>query len=152
VTAPASIEVRIVAWDSAEGRAALALRYAVFCDEQGFPRSVEPDDLDPVAHHAVAIAATGEIIATGRWVPHPQHPDMAKIGRMAVRQDLRGTGIGTAILRALMADAQQTPGIARMGLSSQDHAVPFYARLGFTPVGETYMEEGAPHQWMEKSR
>jgi predicted GNAT family N-acyltransferase len=142
--------IRMVPWDSMEGRSALALRFSVFCDEQGFSRDVEPDHLDPVAHHAVAISETGEILATGRWVPHPQHPDMAKIGRMAVRRDLRGTGIGTAILRALLTDAESTPGITRAGLSSQAHAVPFYARLGFVAVGEGYLEEGAPHQWMEK--
>src|SRR5690606_11557763 len=134
----------------AEGRAALALRYAVFCDEQGFSRAVEPDHLDPVARHAVAITETGEVIATGRWVPHPDHPDMAKIGRMAVRSDLRGMGLGSAILHALLADAEATPGINRVGLSSQAHAVSFYGRLGFRAVGEGYLEEGAPHRWMEK--
>jgi predicted GNAT family N-acyltransferase len=142
--------IRLVQWDSPEGRAALALRLSVFCDEQGFSRDVEPDDRDPIARHAVAIAEDGEVIATGRWVPHPDHPEMAKIGRMAVRCDLRGSGLGTAILRALMADAESTPGITRLALSSQQHAVSFYQRLGFVSVGEGYLEEGAPHQWMEK--
>ena len=34
--------------------------------------------------------------------------------------------------------------------AAQTHAEPFYARHGFTPCGDVFMEAGIPHRTMER--
>lgn len=69
--------------------ALLALRTAVFVDEQGVPPEEEVDDLDAVARHLVALEA-GAVVGTCRLLP-----DAAAwtLGRMAVRRDRRRGGV-----------------------------------------------------------
>jgi predicted GNAT family N-acyltransferase len=69
---------------------------------------------------------------------------VAKIGRMAVHQALRGCGIGEQVLRTL-ADAASRRGDRHIELHAQRTARDFYARLGFSAQGEPYEEAGIPH-------
>ena len=59
------------------------------------------DELDATAIHVLALS-DGEPVRTGRLIL--QDGGTARIGRMAVRQVRRGTGIGGSILEALMAE------------------------------------------------
>jgi predicted GNAT family N-acyltransferase len=74
-----------------------------------------------------------------------QHvPGVAKIGRMAVIQSVRGSGVGRAVLEALM-KAARARGDHEVLLHAQTSAAPFYARSGFTPRGAEFEEAGIPH-------
>lgn len=123
-----------------------ALRHEVFVVEQGYSAEGEVDALDDVAHHIIAL--DGETpVATARVVMDGQ---TAKIGRVCVLRALRGKGLGADLVRAAV-DHARTLDAARIVLGSQAYAVPFYAKLGFSPFGDLYEDEGEPHQMMERA-
>lgn len=134
---------RVRAADWARDEAALkAVRYDVFCVEQGVPEALEWDGIDAQCLHAIAEDGQGRAIGCGRLLPD------GHIGRMAVRREWRARGVGSALLEALVAIAARR-GDARAMLNAQTHAMPFYARHGFAPVGAPFEEAGIPHQAME---
>ena len=57
-------------------------------------------------------------------------------------------GLGTALIRAAVAELRAMPGVAKAKLGAQVHALGFYERLGFEPVGPVYMDAGIPHRDM----
>ncbi len=120
------------------GQDATAIRFEVFVDEQKVPAEIELDDMDAVCLHAVAYDEAGKAVGTGRLLPD------GHIGRMAVRQPGRGTGVGGAILTLLM-DKARARGDAAVVLNAQTVAAPFYARHGFVQLGEQFEEAGIAH-------
>ncbi|MFT3665592.1 YbgC/FadM family acyl-CoA thioesterase [Piscinibacter sp.] len=141
------VEVRVGDW-AALGRDAAALRTAVFVEEQRIPAEMEWDEADAVSVHAVAYNHLGLPLATGRLLQHV--PGVAKIGRMAVSQAVRGSGVGREVLDALM-KAARARGDREVLLHAQTGAAPFYARAGFTPRGEVFDEAGIPHVEMTRA-
>ncbi|HEY5802538.1 MAG TPA: GNAT family N-acetyltransferase [Lysobacter sp.] len=117
------------------------VRDAVFVQEQGVPVEIERDALDPLCVHVIARDDRGQPIGTGRLTP--DH----RIGRMAVLPDWRGKGVGDALLCALLAQARQL-GWLKVSLHAQVAAIVFYARQGFLPYGERFVEAGLDHQSM----
>ncbi|MEO5697021.1 MAG: YbgC/FadM family acyl-CoA thioesterase, partial [Burkholderiaceae bacterium] len=87
-------EVRVGAWDEL-APSARAIRTEVFIDEQKIPLEMEWDDGDAGALHAVASNRFGLPLATGRLLRHA--PGIARIGRMATVQAVRGSGVGRAV-------------------------------------------------------
>ena len=124
-------------WDTL-ARDASAVRREVFVLEQQVPEALEIDEMDAHCVHAVAYDSDGVAIATGRLLPD------AHIGRMAVRKQARGSGVGSALLARLMLTAQQR-GEAEVVLNAQIRAEPFYLRHGFVREGAEYMEAGIAH-------
>jgi predicted GNAT family N-acyltransferase len=120
-----------------------AVRETVFVQEQQVPLELEWDAQDPQCAHVLARDAEGRPIGTGRLTPE------RSIGRMAVLRDWRGRGVGDALLQALIAEARrrQWP---QVSLHAQVSAVGFYARHGFVPDGEPYMEAGIEHRNMHR--
>jgi predicted GNAT family N-acyltransferase len=100
------------------------------------------DEMDAVSLHALAYVG-GAAVGTGRLLPD------GHIGRMAVLRESRSLGIGSAILARLVEEAARR-GLREAVLSAQTHALPFYRRHGFTPVGEVYEEAGIAHQEMRR--
>lgn len=127
-------------------RAALHdVRHEVFVVAQGVPAEIERDALDETADHALALL-DGRPVGAGRLVVRE---DRAVIGRMAVLADVRGTGVGTAVLRHLEDVARQR-GCAIVELHAQLTARRFYERAGYTAHGEVYVEAGIDHVDMTK--
>lgn len=126
-------------------QACFALRYAVFVTEQGYTAEGEVDALDADSHHLLALE-DGTPIGTARVY---LEDGSAKIGRVCVCKARRGIGLGADLINAAVALAAQH-GAQRAVLGAQAHAVGFYAKLGFTPYGAPYTDEGAPHQMMER--
>lgn len=119
----------------------LAIRIAVFVDEQGVPAQMEHDQHDAVAIHLLATVDGGTPVATARLLPD------GHIGRMAVLKDWRGQGIGTAMLRALTGIARRN-GHDSVFLHAQCQAEAFYARLGFRSEGGVFDDAGIDHRRM----
>ncbi len=119
------------------------VRETVFVHEQNVPIEEEWDALDPQCVHVIARDNIGTPIGTGRLTPE------RKIGRMAVLRDWRNKGVGDALLLALIAQAQQL-GWREVALNSQVDAQRFYARHGFLPHGERFIEAGIDHQPMRR--
>ena len=139
----AMVEVRVGDWAEL-GRDARIIRTAVFIEEQGIPMQMEWDeaDPDPACIHAVAYNRFGQPLATGRLLEHV--PGVAKIGRMAVSQAMRSSGVGRAVLEALMKTARER-GYREAVLHAQTSAAAFYTRAGFVPRGVMFEEVGIPH-------
>lgn len=127
---------------AADMPAVFALRHEVFVVGQDVPEELERDDLDAVSDHAVALV-DDEVVGTGRLLP------TATIGRMAVRADLRGQGIGAAVLAVLEERARER-GYAAVELHAQVHATGFYEHAGYVPYGAVYLEAGIEHRSMRK--
>ena len=143
----AMVNVRVGGWD-ALGLHAQAIRTAVFIDEQQIPVAMEWDEHDATAVHAVAFNRFGLPLATGRLWPHA--PGIARIGRMAAIQAVRGSGVGRRVLDALM-DAARARGDREVLLHAQTSAQGFYARAGFVPAGPVFDEAGIAHIEMTRA-
>ena len=137
----AMVQVKTGSWQELATDAG-RIRTEVFVQEQRIPAELEWDAFDATSLHAVAYNRLGKAIATGRLMP--AEDGVAKVGRMAVHQVLRGCRVGEPVLRAL-ADASERRGDRGLKLHAQRTAKDFYARLGFTPEGEPFEEAGIPH-------
>jgi predicted GNAT family N-acyltransferase len=133
--------VRLADWQD-DAVALQSVRYDVFVVEQRVPEALEWDGLDPDCRHAIAEDAEGRAIGCARLLPD------GHIGRVAVRGEWRGRGVGAELMARLIQLARER-GDARAMLNAQVHALPFYARFGFVPVGEPFDEAGIAHQAME---
>jgi YbgC/YbaW family acyl-CoA thioester hydrolase len=130
------------------GKTAMALRTEVFVQEQGVPLELEQDEWDAQCEHAVVFNRLDQPIATGRLLP--AESGTSRIGRMAVKRVLRGSGLGEAVLQALL-DKASSRGDLEVVLHAQTSAQDFYAKFGFKPDGEIYEEAGIEHITMRKS-
>jgi predicted GNAT family N-acyltransferase len=138
-------EIRL-ADGSSEVDEALELRRRVFVGQQGVTLEADRDGLDPVATHIVAVEA-GRVVGTCRLL---FEDDLALLGRMAVEDDMRGRGVGGAILDTAEREARAA-GARRIRLHAQVAARSLYERGGFEARGEEFMDEGIPHVTMEKA-
>jgi len=143
----AMIDVEVGGWQELAAPAC-DLRTAVFVEEQGIARELVMDAADATAVHAVARNRMGLAVGTGRLLSAQEgHP--ARIGRMAVRGDLRGARVGRAVLEALAGHAA-TRGDDEVALHAQASAIGFYLGAGFRPHGARFEEAGIEHQEMRR--
>lgn len=143
--------VRRVA-DESELADALAVRRAVFVDEQGVPPDLEADDFDELggATHFVAYDGDRAVGAArlrpsdGRTAADAGDDERAKVERVAVRSAERGEGWGARLMDAVEADARDR-GFDHLVLHAQTAVEGFYAVRGYERVGEEFEEAGIPH-------
>lgn len=136
----APLTIEHVDWQSARAEL-LAVRFAVFVDEQGVPAELEQDAADATALHLLGTDAQGRPVATARMLGN------GHIGRMAVVSGWRRRGIGSRMLRRLI-EAARDSGLNAVFLHAQCRAVPFYERLGFVAEGAVFDDAGIPHRCM----
>ena len=142
-----SSRIKVIAIDSpADMERAWAIRRRVFIEEQNVPEEIEMDDDDSHALHALAIL-DGVAIGCGRMLEHDSAE--VKIGRMAVLQEFRKTGVGAQILRFLV-DLARERGCRKAILHAQVAAEGFYRKEGFNRVGGVFDEAGIAHRKMER--
>ncbi len=121
-----------------------ALRRVVFIDEQGMSQDDDLDGRDSAARHLLAVL-NGSNVGTARLLTDGA---TGRIGRVCVLKSARGQGVGVALIRHSVALFRATPGVGKVKLGAQTHALGFYAALGFHPVGEIYQDAGQPHRDM----
>ena len=124
----------------------LALRRAVFVDEQGVDPSLDADGLDDTATQFLAWA-NGVPIGTARL---RIVGGAAKAERVAVLDDFRGHGVGQALMNAVEVNAR-AQGHRSLLVHAQEAVVPFYQRLGYAAEGGTFDEAGIPHRRMTRT-
>ncbi len=120
------------------------IRSEVFMGEQGF--SKEFDRLDDTAVHAV-VYSDGRAAATGRLF---KGRSGWHIGRVSVRKEFRGAGLGGMVVRALEEKAKEL-GAEEIKLSAQVQAMGFYESLGYIAEGEEFYDEHCPHIAMRRT-
>lgn len=121
-----------------------ALRRRVFIEEQGVSEADEVDELDDEAIHLLA-TVDGRPVGSARLL---LRGDAGKIGRVCVLPEVRGTGLGAALIRASLEELRRHPGLIHAKLGAQTHALGFYERLGFTAFGPVYEDAGIQHRDM----
>jgi predicted GNAT family N-acyltransferase len=136
-------EVAIVEVGSAEQlEQALAIRIAVFVDEQGVSRALEIDGQDAGARHLLALrdgAPVGTLRV--RWLDGGR---TAKIERVAVLPRARGAKVGQALVEAALA-AAKAGGAEVALLHAQTTVQGFYVGLGFVAFGPEFIEDDILH-------
>lgn len=140
MSAAAAFSIVLTTWQAAED-ALRGVRHAVFVVEQHVPESLEWDDADVTAVHAVAHDSCVAPIGCARLLPD------GHIGRVAVMRPWRGRGVGSALVCRLVDQARRTA-LPNAILNAQVAALPFYQRLGFVPTGDVFEEAGIDHRVM----
>jgi YbgC/YbaW family acyl-CoA thioester hydrolase len=143
----AMTNVQVGDWQTL-GRDASHVRTEVFVEEQGISREDEWDAADTTAIHAVVYNRMQMPLATGRLLVYK--PGIGKIGRMAAKRVLRGSGLGRQVLDALCAKAKAR-GDKEIILHAQQSAAAFYAKSGFAQRGDPFTEVGIAHLEMFKT-
>ena len=137
-----TLQVKQIFSDEAKARA-FGIRMRVFVSEQGVPRDIELDDDDQHAIHFLA-TSSGRAVGTARLVMRGKK---AKVGRMAVLKKYRRKGIGTALLKRVIAAAKRR-GARIIFLHAQITVIEFYEKMGFRCVGPVFDEAGIAHRQM----
>lgn len=119
------------------------LRRIVFIEEQGVSEADEVDEQDEDAVHLL-LYVDDRAVGTARLLLKGAE---GKITRVAVLKDLRGMGLGKALMRAAVSELA-VRGAARAVLGSQTHAIGFYEALGFVAEGPQFDDAGIPHRMM----
>ena len=119
-----------------------ALRRTVFIEEQGVSEADEVDDKDDLAIHLLA-RLNGKPVGSARLLVQAK---VGKIGRVCVLPEARGTGLGAQLMRAAVERFRSVPGVEKVKLGAQTHALGFYERLGFTAQGPEFDDAGIAHR------
>ena len=139
------MEVRRVETDD-ELADALAVRQAVFVEEQGVPEHLEVDGNDDSATHFVTYDGDRPV---GAARLRPYGDSTAKVERVAVLESERGAGIGRRVMDAVETAAVDD-GYESVVLHAQVPVVGFYERLGYEVTSEEFKDAGIPHREMRK--
>ncbi len=129
----------------------LRLRSEVFVVEQDCAYlDIDGKDRHPDAVHLLGIADDGTLAAYLRILPPGLGHGIAafaepSIGRVVTAPAWRGRGLGDPLLREGIAETlRKWPGTA-IRLGAQAHLQAYYARNGFEPASNAYLEDGIPH-------
>ena len=72
-----------------------------------------------------------------------------QIGRVAVIESLRGSGIGRMMMRQAISYVTENSTDEKIYLEAQTYAIGFYEKLGFKVISDEFLDEGIPHKGME---
>ena len=125
---------------------AFHIREEVFVVEQEVAAEEEFDEFEDESHHFVALDANDVPVGSARW----RHTDKGiKLERFTAKQTMRGKGLGTAIVQAVMDDIAATaePG-TYLYMHAQLPAVNLYLKFGFQTEGDQFDECGIMHYLM----
>lgn len=122
---------------------AKAVREEVFICEQGF--SYDCDEIDDIATHIVMFDGDAPIGACRVYKREEEGTYM--MGRLAVKKDRRGQGLGGKLVNCVKEYVSNLGGKSLI-LHAQLQARDFYLKTGFEEYGEIEYEENCPHIWM----
>ena len=74
---------------------------------------------------------------------------VVQIGRVAVIESLRGTGVGRMMMRQAISHVTEYLTDEKIYLEAQTYAIGFYEKLGFKVISDEFLDEGIPHKGME---
>lgn len=123
------------------------LRQKIFILEQ---RCLYPDldDADFNAWHVLARDANEHLVAYLRILAPGVRYEEPSIGRLAVAEQHRRSGVGTRLLEeGMRLTAKHYPNLP-IKLSAQTYTLSMYHNAGFVSMGKEYLEDDIPHQAM----
>jgi len=108
---------------------------------------LDPDGLDMASYHLYK-KENEEIIAYLRIFPREIVGDNAAIGRVIVKKDYRGKGIGKELIVEALKFITEVLKEHNVELHAQDHLRDFYGSFGFKVVSDVYLDASIPHVTM----
>lgn len=121
----------------------LRLRSEVFVVEQDCIYE-DIDGKDQIALHILG-KKDGEMIAYTRIFKAGDYADEASIGRVVVKKNQRKFGYGKDIMKDAIHAVHYHFNESVIHVSAQMYLERFYHNLGFSQVGDGYLEDGIPH-------
>ena len=121
----------------------LRLRAEVFVVEQACVY-LDPDgrDLEPSTRHLwVEDEPGGAVVAALRVLR--ESDGATSIGRVVTAPTHRSRGLAAELVKTALAGIGAGAGPVR--INAQSHLVDWYARFGFAPAGDEFLEDGIPH-------
>lgn len=85
----------------------------------------------------------------GCLIVKPQDEGEVQIRQYAIAADCQGLGLGRVLMQGVEEDLRHQ-GIRHAWLHAREPVIGFYAKLGYQPVGDRFLEINLPHQKMEK--
>ena len=132
----------------AEWKAYYALRFNVLREPWNQPLGSEVLADEDQAIHAIAVE-DNEVLGVARM--HESAEKQGQVRCVATATAAQGKGIGKAIMAYLEEEAK-TKGWTEIVLEARENAVPFYQRIGYTIVAESYLLFGEiQHYRMSKT-
>ena len=122
----------------------LRVRSDVFVVEQNCVYQ-DVDNVDQDAYH-VYMKENGKIVAYLRVVDKDKRLDEVSLGRVISLK--RRCGLGTALMKAGIAVAEEKFHAKKIKIGAQLYAKPFYEQVGFKQISGEYLEDGIPHIYM----
>ena len=129
--------------------AVFQLRAEVFVVEQDCVyQDLDNKDLD--AYHVLGVLDT-KIVAYARIFKPGDYFLESSIGRIVVKKEFRKFQYGYQLVQNSIQFIENNLQQNTILISAQSYLTKFYNSLGFTQVGEEYLEDGIPHIKMLKS-
>jgi len=129
----------------------LKLRVDVFVVEQGcaYPE-LDEKDRHRESRHLLGFQ-DDKLVAYARLLPAGLSYEGASIGRVATHADYRGLGAGVSLLEEAIAQCEALWPAHDIEIGAQEYLLSFYAKFGFTPTSDRYLEDGIPHVDMKRT-
>lgn len=128
--------------------AILQLRSEVFVVEQHCYYQ-DVDDKDQKSFHLIGLK-DGLLVAYSRLLPPGISYNEPSIGRVVLRADARGTGIGKELMEESLNRCYELFGKQPVKIGAQYHLKAFYESLGFVQCSDIYDDAGIDHIGMVK--
>ena len=125
----------------------LQLRSEVFVVEQDCVYQ-DLDNKDQNAYHVLGVL-DNEIVAYARIFKPGDYFLESSIGRIVVKKEFRKFQYGYKLVENSIQFIENNLQQNTILISAQSYLTKFYNSLGFTQVGEEYLEDGIPHISME---
>ena len=138
------VDIRIVS-SKEDVDECLRLRRIVFIVEQEVPEHEEVDGDDGRCTHVLA-SVNGKPMGAARF---QYIGDKAKIQRVCILKEARGTGLGAQLMRGILEIIKAEGKVETAVLGAQTHALAFYEKLGFEAFGDEYLDAGIAHRDMK---
>ena len=126
----------------------LSFRQSIFVVEQKSWYQ-DADGLDNISLHLLLKDNTF-LVGYLRLIPPGKKYDTPSIGRIAIKENLRGNAIGSELVKRGIKKSSETYLTDSVTISAQNYLTKFYQNHGFTIQGEVYDEDGIPHVKMVK--
>jgi N-acetylglutamate synthase-like GNAT family acetyltransferase len=139
-------QFKVISHNSLEYVAEVALRHSILRQPLGLAFSAEQLLVEADSCH-IGCYVDGEIV--GCLVLKPVDVGDVQMRQVAVAESMQGKGVGRLMVKYSEALAK-TQGFRKVVLHARETAVPFYELLGYTKVGNRFMEITLPHWAMEK--
>lgn len=121
----------------------LELRSKVFIVEQNCLYN-DPDGKDQVAWHLIG-TEEDQLIAYSRILPPGVVYTDPAIGRVVTSPLKRKSGLGRELMTRAIKHCEDLFGKTSITLSAQAYLKKFYESLGFSAIGDEYLDDGIPH-------